>query len=187
MPDVTMLYRPVGPKELAPIKESGCKAFPPRLPGQPIFYPVLNQAYATQIARDWNVRDSGAGYVTRFAVDAEFLHRYPVQKVGGAVHLELWVPAEELEEFNRHIVQAMPRRFNSAWTWGLKSITRIRSSIGWRPVPSGWRSHCATVFVIRDNCRSHNDLKTHFTRSVRSSSLWLNCPTGRAATALPCR
>jgi len=32
-----------------------------RLTGQPIFYPVLNEEYAAKIARDWNVRQSGAG------------------------------------------------------------------------------------------------------------------------------
>jgi len=42
--------------------------------------------------------------VTRFEVDSEFLQRYPVQTVGGSVHQELWVPSEELDEFNRHIV-----------------------------------------------------------------------------------
>jgi hypothetical protein len=98
------LYRPVGPRERELIEETGWTKFPPRLPEQPIFYPVLNESYAVQIARDWNVRESGAGYVTRFAVEAEFLERYPVQKVGGGLHLELWVPAEELDEFNRHIV-----------------------------------------------------------------------------------
>jgi hypothetical protein len=67
----TTLYRPVGPKELALIRASGMKAFPPRLPEQPIFYPVLNEEYATQIARDWNVTDSGAGYVTRFAIRSD--------------------------------------------------------------------------------------------------------------------
>lgn len=98
------LYRPVGPKELALIAASGWKAFPPRLPEQPIFYPVLNEEYATQIARDWNVKESGAGYVTRFAVDRTFLSRYPARTVGAALHQELWVPAEELGEFNRHII-----------------------------------------------------------------------------------
>jgi hypothetical protein len=102
--DVTILFRPVGPKELELIEASGWRAFPPRLPEQPIFYPVLNEEYASQIARNWNVKDSGAGYVTRFAVCSDFLRRYPVQKVGASVHLELWVPAEELDEFNRHIV-----------------------------------------------------------------------------------
>ena len=98
------LYRPVGPKELVLIEASGWSAFPPRLPDQPIFYPVLNEAYAMRIARDWNVKESGAGFVTRFAVDAEFVRRYPEQVVGDSTHRELWVPAEELAEFNRHIV-----------------------------------------------------------------------------------
>lgn len=98
------LYRPVGPKELNLIEQVEWKAFPPRLPDQPIFYPVLNEDYAIQIARDWNVPASGSGYVTRFSVDADYLSRFAVQCVGGQEHQELWVPAEELEEFNRHIV-----------------------------------------------------------------------------------
>jgi len=101
---VVTLYRPVGTKELALVEASGWRAFPPRLPEQPIFYPVLNEDYAVQIARDWNVKESGSGFVTVFHVDAEFLQRYPVQVVGSSVHKELWVPAEELTEFNGHIV-----------------------------------------------------------------------------------
>ena len=68
MEDVVILWRPVGPAELRLIEEAGFRAFPPRLPEQPIFYPVLNEAYAVQIARDWNVPASGAGFVTRFSV-----------------------------------------------------------------------------------------------------------------------
>jgi hypothetical protein len=100
----TILYRPVGPKELALIEQSGWKAFPPRLLDQPIFYPVMNEEYAIQIARDWNVPASGSGFVTRFAVEADFLSRYTEQVVGGAIHRELWVPADELGEFNQHII-----------------------------------------------------------------------------------
>jgi hypothetical protein len=103
-PTTTTLFRPVGPKELALIEAGGWQAFPPRLPEQPFFYPVLNEAYAVQIARDWNVRESVAGFVTRFAVDSDYLERFPVQTVGGSRHQELWVPAEELDEFNRHLV-----------------------------------------------------------------------------------
>ena len=99
-----VLYRPVGPAELKLIAASGWSEFPPRLPDQPIFYPVMNEEYASHIAREWNVRDSGAGYVTRFEVDAEFARRYPVQTVGARVHEELWVPADERVEFNQHIV-----------------------------------------------------------------------------------
>ncbi|CAK7282928.1 hypothetical protein [Streptomyces misionensis] len=100
----TTLWRPTGPKELELVRELEWRAWPPRLPEQPIFYPVLNEDYAIRIARDWNVRHDGAGFVTRFEVDAEFLRRYPVRRAGGETILELWVPADELAEFNRHIV-----------------------------------------------------------------------------------
>ncbi len=98
------LYRPVNDKELDLIKDLEFKAFPPRLPEQPIFYPVMNEAYATQITEQWNVPAYGVGYVTKFEVDAQFASRYTVQNVGGAIHNELWVPSEELDEFNRNIV-----------------------------------------------------------------------------------
>jgi len=86
------------------VRAGGWREWPPRLAGQPIFYPVLNEDYAIRIARDWNVRHDGAGFVTRFEVDTAFLRRYPVQRAGGETILELWVPAEELAEFNAHIV-----------------------------------------------------------------------------------
>jgi hypothetical protein len=101
---VTTLWRPTGPEELDLVRQSGWREWPPRLPEQPIFYPVLNEDYAIKIARDWNVPHSGAGYVTRFAVETEFLRRYPVQRAGGETILELWVPAEDLTLFNSHIV-----------------------------------------------------------------------------------
>ena len=101
---VTILFRPVGPKELALIADSGYCEFPPRLPEQPIFYPVLNEEYARQIARDWNVPASGVGYVLRFALRKVFADKYPIQTVGGSVHKELWIPAQELDEMNRNIV-----------------------------------------------------------------------------------
>lgn len=100
----TTLYRPVGPKELILIERSGWTKFPPRLPEQPIFYPVMNEEYAIQIARDWNVPASGSGFVTKFKVKSDYLEKYQVQNVGGDVHNELWVPANELEEFNNNIV-----------------------------------------------------------------------------------
>src|ERR1700730_7311569 len=99
-----MLYRPVGRAELKLTEESGYRAFPPRLPEQPIFYPVLTEDYATKIARDWNVPASGAGYVTRFRVGRAFLSRYDVQNAGGQGLQEYWIPAEDLPEFNRNIV-----------------------------------------------------------------------------------
>ena len=67
----------------------------------------MNQQYAEEIAFKWNTDDefSGyAGYVTAFDMPEEYLRKYPVQNVGGEIHNELWVPAEELEEFNSNIV-----------------------------------------------------------------------------------
>lgn len=106
MDETTVLFRPVGQKELDLIRESKFTAFPPRLPEQPIFYPVLNEPYAAQIAREWNAKheEGRVGYVTRFYVRSEYLRRYEVQTVGGSEHQEYWIPAEELAEFNRNIV-----------------------------------------------------------------------------------
>ena len=104
MAEVVTLYRPTGQKEMELIRDSGWKAFPPRLPDQPIFYPVLNEEYATEIARDWNAKGGDRGYVMRFQVDAAYLGRYEVKTVGAARHQEYWIPAEELAEFNQRIV-----------------------------------------------------------------------------------
>ena len=102
--ETTIMYRPVGPKELALIAASGFREFPPRLPEQPIFYPVLNEEYASDISRKWNVRDYGAGFVPRFRVRKDFAAKYPVQIVGDFSCQELWIPAEELPAFNANIV-----------------------------------------------------------------------------------
>jgi hypothetical protein len=107
MEDLATLFRPVGAKELELIRQTGFTAFPPRLSGQPIFYPVIDEDYAAQIARDWNTRDAQSGYVgyvTRFRVRTAFLNRYTIQEVGGKKCREYWIPAEDLTEFNRNIV-----------------------------------------------------------------------------------
>ena len=101
------LFRPVGQKELDLIKESGWQRFPPRLPGQPIFYPVLNEAYAVRIANEWNTKDPHSdlvGYVLRFRVVKDYLDRFEPHVVGGRECVEYWIPAEELGEFNDQIV-----------------------------------------------------------------------------------
>ncbi|MFF0106609.1 hypothetical protein [Streptomyces hirsutus] len=100
----TTLWRPTGPKEPEPLRESGRRAWPPRLPEQPIFPPVLDGDYTIRTARHWNVKHDGAGFVARFEVESEFLARYPVRQAGGRPLLELWVPAGELDEFNAHVV-----------------------------------------------------------------------------------
>lgn len=100
------LYRPAGKNELALVEASGYTAFPSRLAHQPIFYPVTNEKYAAQIARDWNAKYNAdkEGYVTKFEVGKEFLDNYEKKVVGCSEHEEYWIPAEGLTEFNRHIV-----------------------------------------------------------------------------------
>ena len=100
----TTLYRPVGQTELDLIAESRYRRFPPRLPEQPIFYPVCNERYATEIAERWNVAEKGVGYVTRFEVRTEFLDQYETHIVGKPHHEEYWIPAEDLHDFNDAIV-----------------------------------------------------------------------------------
>lgn len=104
------LYRPIGANELELIINSGMKAFPPRLHWQPIFYPVLNFKYAAEIAERWNMRDKeseGVGFVTSFEIPEDYFKRFEIQTVGMPHHQELWVPAEELEEFNSNILNGI--------------------------------------------------------------------------------
>lgn len=104
MSEVVVMFRPTGPAELALVAQSGYRRWPPRLPDQPIFYPVTNEQYAVEIARDWNVPASGAGFVTRFAVRAEFISKYTQHTVGAERHKEWWIPAEDLDMLNDNIV-----------------------------------------------------------------------------------
>jgi hypothetical protein len=105
--ETTTRYRPVGHAELELIRAGGMRAFPPRLPEQPIFCPVLNVDDARQIARNWNTKDerSGfAGYVLRFEVRSSFLENHRIQRAGSDRHLEYWIPAADLDDFNRQIL-----------------------------------------------------------------------------------
>jgi hypothetical protein len=90
------LWRPVGQADLDLTAQSGWTRFPPRLPGQPIFYRVLNEAYATKIAGD---RATSAACCASRSTGV----RGTVRAATGGIH-ELWIPAEQLEEFNDHIV-----------------------------------------------------------------------------------
>jgi len=96
----------VGLHELALIWDLGMREFPPRLPHQPIFYPVINADYARQIARDWNTRDANsgfAGFVAEFAFDNAYIAKFAPHVAGASQHQECWIPSEELSAFNKSI------------------------------------------------------------------------------------
>jgi hypothetical protein len=100
----------VGQTEFELVRASGFREFPPRLPQQPFFYLVLNEEYATQIARDWNTKDESfgfVGYVLRFNVQTDFLPQYEIRVVGRFMPQEHWIPARELVNMNANIVGSM--------------------------------------------------------------------------------
>ncbi|MEZ4886032.1 MAG: hypothetical protein R3E32_14955 [Chitinophagales bacterium] len=122
------LYRPIGLKELELILSANPHAYPPRLSWQPIFYPVLNFDYAAQIAHDWNTKDAGSGFcgfVTEFEISSAYLQQFEVQNVGGHEHNELWIPAEQLQEFNGQIVGEI--KVTAAF-YGKEYVGKIESS-----------------------------------------------------------
>jgi hypothetical protein len=130
------LYRPVGLKELELIAASGYQEFPPRFSWQPIFYPVVTIEYARAIISQWNSKEADAGYcgfVTGFDLDDEFVSRYPVQQLGGGpIYRELWVPAEDLAEFNRHIrgpIRVVETVYGENFTGDLDQATGLPASV----------------------------------------------------------
>lgn len=126
--ETVALYRPTGPKELALLLAGGFRRWPPRRAEQPIFYPVTSDEYAIQIAREWNVPASGAGYVTRFYVRKTFMDRYPTHQVGGARHTEWWIPADELESLNDNIIGQIEviHAFASAEDAAVSAVSQAR-------------------------------------------------------------
>jgi len=134
------LYRPVGLKELELIAAANWAEYPPRLFHQPIFYPVLNFKYAEFIAKDWNTKDEVSGYcgfVTEFDIEDEFVSRYDVQTVGDRDDVELWVPAEELAEFNKAIdgpIVVTASHYGDRFTGTIDERTKLPDSL---PNPPG--------------------------------------------------
>jgi hypothetical protein len=138
--DTITLWRPTGQAELDLVAASGWRAWPPRLPDQPIFYPVLNRWYATKIAREWNVPAGGVGYVTRFEVQRAYLERYEVHQVGGRDVLEYWIPAEELADLNAHIVGAIIEEADYRGPVGDQEFIDVHHALG-RALPAAWRAY----------------------------------------------
>ena len=104
MQDYVTLYRPVGPGQLAAIIAADWRAFPSQWSNQPFFFPLMDQAYAERVAQQWNVHNSGSGFVLRFRVCKRFLADYEPKRIGGPSNWEYRIPAAELAQFNQHIM-----------------------------------------------------------------------------------
>lgn len=165
---MTKLYRPVGLHELALIWDSGCREFPPRLPDQPIFYPVTSLDYATQIARDWNTKTSTfAGYVTSFDVDGRFLDQFERHIVGSAIHEEYWIPAEQLGSFNHALLSLV----------GVEAAFFGESFVGYVPDQAEMKGKNATEqFLILARAWDYSRMDFALDVAVNRKAVYLNCP-----------
>jgi hypothetical protein len=163
----TTLYRPVGLGKLALIWDSGCTEFPPRLPDQPIFYPVTSAEYATQIARDWNAKASTfAGFVTTFNVDDAYLTRFERHIVGSAKHEEYWIPAGELLNFNQAIQGQIE----------VQSAYFGESFVGFVPDECNFKGKNAEgQFVVLARSWDYSRMDFGIEISVNRKAVYLNC------------
>lgn len=164
---MTRLYRPVGLEELALIWDSGCCEFPPRLPEQPIFYPVTSAEYATQIAHDWNTKSSAlAGYVTSFNVDDRYLAKFDRHIVGSAVHEEYWIPAERLLDFNEALEAEIE----------VDAAFFVESFAGFIPDRCGLKDKNAEEqFVVLARSWDYSRMDFALEVSVNRKAVYLNC------------
>jgi len=138
--ETVTLWRPTGQKELDLVAASQWREWPPRLPEQPIFYPVLNRWYATKIAREWNAPHEGVGYVTRFSIRKNYLDRFPVQQAGGRDVLEYWIPAEELAGFNASLAGPIVEVARYLGQVPDHEFTQAASRLGYQ-FPAAWREY----------------------------------------------
>jgi hypothetical protein len=162
--ETVTLWRPTGQAELDLVAASGWRAWPARLADQPIFYPVVNRWYATKIAREWNVAAEGVGYVTRFEVEHSYLDRYPVRQVGGRDVLEYWIPAEELDEFNGHIIGAIREEADYRGPVADAEFAEAEKVLG-RALPGAWREYLQRGSWLRRGWLESG------------SFVWLNAPS----------
>lgn len=138
--DTVTLWRPTGQEEIDLVAASEWRAWPPRLPEQPIFYPVLNRWYAAKIAREWNVPRGGVGYVTRFDVRRAYLDQFPVRQAGSREVLEYWIPAEELGAFNENITGVIREVARYLGPVPDEEFDQAEAALG-RQFPAAWREY----------------------------------------------
>lgn len=102
--DTTTLWHPAGPDEIDHIRASGWRQWPPVPHERLYFYPILNESFAISGARHWNSLGTGVKYVLRLYTETDFIRRYSTRSFGGSAAPMLWVPVEDMHEFNAHIV-----------------------------------------------------------------------------------
>ena len=101
------LYRPISADEYAAIKEKEFKGFPHRSAEQPLFTALLSQEGSIQIARRLRVdkqTESDMVYVVGFIAEDAYIRQFPVQHADDPERRALWIPAEEIDILNQHLI-----------------------------------------------------------------------------------
>ncbi|MBR5372478.1 MAG: hypothetical protein IK130_09720 [Oscillospiraceae bacterium] len=100
------LYRPISGEEYRAIEERGFQGFPKRTEGQQILTVLLSQDGAMEIARRLRVekQKDNKVYVVSFLVEDSYIRQFPVQYREKPEYSALWIPAEETEILNQHII-----------------------------------------------------------------------------------
>jgi hypothetical protein len=135
---------------MALVFEAGMHAFPRGLLEQPIFYPVLVEEYADQIARTWNTKDEPfAGYVLEMEIPDNYAGCFTPRTVGGSTYRELWVPAKRLTEFNVHLTRAITVRrafFGSKYRGHVPEKSGLRGADAYKQVAAMIRTTDYSMF-----------------------------------------
>ena len=100
------LYRPLCAEEYHEIEAMKFKGFPARNPDQPLFTALLSQEGASQIAKRMKVAKQAdpTVYVVSFLVDDAYIRQFPVQHTDDRNRRALWIPAEEMDILNQHLI-----------------------------------------------------------------------------------
>jgi hypothetical protein len=97
---IVTLYRPATAQQLQAIARADWLAFGAESLISGYFYPMLHSSYARLLAREWNARQYGEGFVLQCRVHADGLSSFQPQTVATARHLEYCIPANKLHAFN---------------------------------------------------------------------------------------
>lgn len=100
------LYRPLDAEEYHAIEARRFHGFPPRSEEQPIFTALLSEEGASQIARHMRISKQADNtvYVVSFLVDDAYIRQFPVQQAHERDRRALWIPADELDILNQHLI-----------------------------------------------------------------------------------
>ena len=100
------LYRPLNAEEYHEVEALQFQGFPPRTEEQPLFTALLSEEGASQIARHMRIakQKENIVYVVSFLVDDAYIRQFPVQHSDERNRRALWIPADEMEILNQHLI-----------------------------------------------------------------------------------